>query len=96
MVNFQNPGIGLSILRGKLRQKLSKEDLCYGIFRRTKRLFATTAVIIKQEMDEVESIKYFPMKLLFDFLEISPAPKNMKPVNRTVAIFSPTKAMMFV
>lgn len=51
---------------------------------------------MKHEIDEAESIKYFPMKLLFVPLEILPAPRNIKPVKRTVAIFSPIKARMFV
>lgn len=59
-------------------------------------MFATTAVIMKQEIDEAESIKYFPKILLPAPLEILPAPRNIKPVKRTVAIFSPTKARMFV
>ena len=59
-------------------------------------MFATTAVIMKQEAVEAEIMKYLPMKLLLDVLSILPAPRNMKPVNRTVRIFRLMKAMMFV
>ena len=62
----------------------------------TKRLFATAAVIAKQEAIEAEDMKYFPMKLQFDALAILAAPRNMKLVNRTVRIFRPMNARMFV
>ena len=59
-------------------------------------MFATTAVIMKQEAVEAEIMKYLPMKLLLDVLSILPAPRNMKPVNRTVRIFRPMNARMLV
>ena len=62
----------------------------------TKRLFATTAVIAKQEAIEAEDMKYFPKKLQLDALAILAAPRNMKLINRTVRIFRPMNAMMFV
>ena len=62
----------------------------------TKRLFATAAVIAKQEAIEAEDMKYFPMKLQFDALAIFAAPRNMKLVNRIVRIFRPMNVRMFV
>jgi len=62
----------------------------------TKMLFATAAVITKQEAIEAEDMKYFPMKLLLGALAILVAPRNMKLVNRTVRIFRPMNARMFV
>jgi len=62
----------------------------------TKMLFATAAVITKQEAIEAEDTKYFPMKLLLGALAILVAPRNMKLVNRTVRIFRPMNARMFV
>ena len=62
----------------------------------TKTLFATTAVIAKQEAIEAEDMKYFPMKLQFGALAIFAAPRNMKLINRTDRVFRPMNDRMFV
>lgn len=41
-------------------------------------MFATTAVIMKQQTIEAEVTKYFPMKLLLDALAILPKGSRLK------------------